>query len=43
LRVTLNQERATRSAPSIAFSAARTLPPPSVTTRTSLASSCVSA
>src|SRR6516225_5070319 len=41
LRVTLTRNCATRSAPSITFNAAGTLPPPSVTTRTSLASSCV--
>ena len=42
-RVASTRNRATRSAPSITFWAALTLPPPSVTTRTSLASSCVSA
>src|SRR6516164_6909784 len=43
LRVAPTRNRAARSAPSSTFSAAAALPPPSVTTRTSLASNCVSA
>src|SRR5215510_2358199 len=43
LRATSTRNLATRSAPSSTFCAAGTLPPPSAMTRTSLASSCVSA
>src|SRR5436309_878750 len=43
LRAAPTRNRAERSAPSSTFSAAATLPPPSVTTRTSLASSCIRA